>query len=204
MISKTYAIVIFTIEIVLFLTELWIAVRDQFNRKLKRANNIEDVDFLDMNQGYKTSVSYFRISLFLAYLILAILYFDAGKSNLFEAIVLYVLAGILIYMLSLLNIKTFIFYPDYFIVSAPFNFFRKETLISYSTISDFRLYRALYNNFILELRMKTGEINRIQFSGSAIPRNNLVVRIILNSKTGLKKDFIRKRWKKKNDSESHK
>ena len=193
MISKTYAIVIFVFEVIIFVTEVIIASRNHVNRKLRRFDSVNDIDFIDLKQGYKTSISLFRISLFIAYLVLAILYFDAGKGKLTESCLLYVLGGILMYMLSLMNIKSFIFYSDYFIVSAPFNLFRKEQLISYSSIAKFRVYRALYNNYFLKLTMKNNEIVRIQFSGSSIPRNSLILKHILRIKIGSEDEIFRKR-----------
>jgi hypothetical protein len=194
MISKTYAIVILVIEVLLFIVEVLLASRNRANRLLRHVENIDELDFIDLKQGCRTSISIFRISLFVAYLVLVILYFDTDKSNLIEPIFLYFIGGVLMYMLSLMNIKTFIFYTDYFIVSEPFNFFRREILVSYSAISDFKLYRALYNNFFLKLKLKNGEVIRIQFSGSSIPKNNLILRMILNSKTGLRMNYKRKGW----------
>jgi hypothetical protein len=197
MIGKNYAVGIFIIEVLLFLSEIVMASKSERNRKLKKAKSIVGLDFIDLKQGYKTSISIFRISLFISYLVLVILYFDANENNLTESVLLYFLGGVLIYMLSLMSIKTFIFYPDYFLVSAPFNVLRKEVLISYSSISDFRLYRALYNNFLLKIKMKSGEVVRIQFSGSSVPMNNLILKLILNSKTGMKNDFIQRKWRRR-------
>jgi hypothetical protein len=194
MVSYTFALVIFFSEVALFLVEVIMAVKNEKNRKLRNVDLVEEVDFINLSRGYRTSISFFRISLFIAYLILTVVYFDPGKKNFFEVSLFYFLGLILVYMLSLLHIKTFIFYNDYFIVSTPFNFFRKETLISYSSINDFKLYSALYNNFFLKLILKNNEIVFIPFSGSPVPKNNLIIRIVLNSRTGLNKDFKRKKW----------
>jgi len=185
-----YILALFILEIVIFLTETLFSVFNKRNQKLKRASSMDEVDFIDLSEGYRTSISFFRISIFICYLILVFIYLDISDENSFEKYFMIGIVGILIFLVSLYNIKTFIFYTDYFIVTAPFNFLKKDTLVNYNSINDFRLYRALYSSYYLKLNLKNKKIQTIQFYGSFNPRNDLAIRIILNAKTGLKKDFI--------------
>jgi len=184
-----YILVLFLLEILFFVTELVCSFFNKKNYRLKKVSTTEDLDFIKLNEGYRTSISIFRISIFISYLIVIFIYFDISKGTSIEKYFMIGIIGILVYMVSLYNIKTFIFYTDYFIVTAPFNFFKRDTLINYNSISNFRLYRALYNSYFLKIEMKSGQTRTIQFSGSFNPRNDLVVRIIINTEAGLKKNF---------------
>ncbi len=184
-----YILVLFLLEILFFVTELVCSFFNKKNYRLKKVSTTEDLDFIKLNEGYRTSISIFRISIFISYLIVIFIYLDISKGTSIEKYFMIGIIGILVYMVSLYNIKTFIFYTDYFIVTAPFNFFKRDTLINYNSISNFRLYRALYNSYFLKIEMKSGQTRTIQFSGSFNPRNDLVVRIIINTEAGLKKNF---------------
>jgi len=184
-----YILALFLLEVLIFLTEVLFSFINKKNKLLKQASLINDVNFIDLSEGYRTSISFFRVSLFIAYLILIFIYLDMSENNSFEKLVMIIILGILIYLVSLFNVKTFIFYTDYFIITAPFNFFQKDVLINYNSISDFKLYRALYNSYYLKLEIKNKKARTIQFSGSFNPRNDLVIRIIINTKAELKKDF---------------
>jgi len=187
-----YILVLFLLEILFFITELVCSFFNKKNHKLKKVSTTEGLDFIKLNEGYRTSISIFRISIFISYLIVIFIYLDISKGTSIEKYFMIGIIGILVYMVSLYNIKTFIFYTDYFIVTAPFNFFKRDTLINYNSISNFRLYRALYNSYFLKIEMKSGQTRTIQFSGSFNPRNDLVVRIIINTEAGLKKNFTNK------------
>jgi hypothetical protein len=181
-----YAIVVLVTEIGLFFTELIWASSSKKNRRLRETNTLDNIDFISLEYGYRTSISLFRISLFVAYLLFVMFSFDSFTTITGEVLVLYVIGGILVYLLAIRNIKTFIFYNDHFIISTPFNFFRSEQFIEYNAIHDYRIYRALYNSCILILNYKDGTTLKVQFSGSSLPRNDHVIRVILNSKLDLK------------------
>jgi hypothetical protein len=189
-----YILALFLMEIIIFITEVILSVFNKKNQKLKKASSLEDIDFIDLTEGYRTSISFFRVSIFICYLVLIFLYLDVSKENSFEKFVMISVVGILLYLVSLHNIKTFVFYTDYFIVTAPFNFFKKDTLVNYNSIRDFKLYRALYSSYFLKLDLNNQKTQTIQFSGSFIPKNELAIRIILNAKTGLKKDLINRKF----------
>jgi hypothetical protein len=180
-----YIIALFLLEILIFGTELLFSFYNQKNRKLKKATSVNEVDFIDLSEGYRTSISFFRISIFISYLILVFIYLDISRESTIERYIMIIIFGILVYLVSLYNVKTFIFYSDYFIVTAPFNFFQKDIIVNYYTIKSFTLYRALYNSFYLKLEYKNGNKQRIQFSGAFNPRNDLVIRLILNTRIGL-------------------
>lgn len=189
MFSQPYIILVLLVEVLLFLAELSLSVISKKNKRLSVANTLDDIDFINLSKGYKTSISIFRISLFITFLLLMVLDLTDVSISYTDSLLFSIIAFLLIYLVSLLNVKNFIFYDDHFSVRAPFNFFRATVNIDYDQISDFRLYRALYNSYYLSIQMNNGEKKRIQFSGSSLPRNDLVIRIILNTKTGLKKDF---------------
>jgi hypothetical protein len=191
----TLALILLFIELGLFIAEVLTAARNDQNRKLRRVHRLEKVDFINLSKGYKTSISLFRISLFVTYLVLVVLYLNTSKKNSAEVILFYLLGLILVYMLSLSHIKVFIFYTDYFITNSTFNPFKKKILINYASIKNFYLYRVLYNNFYLKLELDNNETIYIPFSGSSLPKNHLIIRLVLNSMTGMNKDFQRK-WKK--------
>ena len=118
----------------------------------------------------------------MVYVVLIVLFFNTGSENLVEELILYILGGILIYMVSIMNSKVFVFYESYFVISSPFNFFRKELLVSYSSIEKFHIYKALYNAFYLKLEMKGSGTTYIHFSGSYLPKNDLALSSILELK----------------------
>ena len=184
-----YILALFLMEILFYTTELILSKFSKKNNQLRKVSTIEELHFIKLNEGYRTSVSIFRISIFISYIILVFLYLDVLKEVTVETYFMIVSVGILIYLISLYNIKTFIFYTDYFIVTAPFNFFKKDIIINYNEINDFKLYRALYYSFYLKLQLKSGETRSVQFSGSLNPRNDLVVRAVINTEADLGKDF---------------
>ncbi len=198
-----YILALFLLEIIIFTTEIVFSCLNTKNRKLKKASNSDELDFIDLSEGYRTSISFFRVSIFISYLILVFIYLDISKENSVEKYLMIFVVGILVYMVSLFNVKTFIFYTDYFIVTAPFNFFKRDTLINYNAIGNFKLYRALYNSYFLKLNLKTNRTSTIQFSGSFNPRNDLVIKIIINSKIdirGKKENYGSKHVKENNSS----
>ena len=184
-----YILALFLLEILFYTAELILSKFSKKNNQLRKVSTIEELHFIKLNEGYRTSISIFRISIFIAYIILVFLYLDVLKEVTVETYFMIVSVGVLVYMISLYNIKTFIFYNDYFIVTAPFNFFKKDVIINYNEIIDFKLYRALYHSFYLKLQLQSGENRSVQFSGSLNPRNDLVVRVVINSEAGLGKDF---------------
>lgn len=184
-----YLLALFLLEILFYITELILSRFSKKNKQLRKVSTIEKLHFIKLNEGYRTSISIFRISIFIFYIILVFLYLDVLKEVTIIIYFMIVAVGILVYMVSLFNIKTFIFYTDYFIVTAPFNFFKKDIIVNYDEIIDFKLYRALYHSYYLKLRVKSGGIRIIQFSGSLIPKNDLVVRVVINTEAGLGKDF---------------
>jgi hypothetical protein len=195
MAKQIWIALILLLEMTLFLFEVFRASANPKNKQLRKANSLHNIDFIDLDKGFKTNISWFRISMFVAFVVLVLILFDFRKDNLFEEFIVYLSLGALIYVIALLNIKVFTFYNDYFIIKAPFDFLFKQKAVEYSAIEDFRLYRALYNSYILSLQIKGSKLLKIEFSASSIPRNNLIIRIILNSKTGLKKDFIHRKRK---------
>lgn len=183
-------IIVLGIEIVVYFAEVLLSAVNKKNRKMAKANLIEELDFVDLEKGYHTSISVFRISMFLAYIILVIMLIDTSTvENPTEELILYIIIGILIYMIALMNLKVFNFYSNYFVIGSPFHFFNKDVIIRYEDIEDFHLYRALYNSYYLRLKYKNSPDKLVQFSAAYLPRNDLLIRIILNSKTDKKKDF---------------
>jgi len=183
-------IIVLVIEVVIFFAEVLLSAFSRKNRKMANSNFIDEVDFIDLEKGCRTGISVFRISMFIAYVFLVILMIDTSSAkNTIEEFILYILIGILIYMLSLMNLKVFNFYDNYFVVASPFHFFNKDMIIRYDEITDFHLYRALYNAYYLRLKFKDSPDKLIQFASVYLPRNDLIIRIILNTKTGLQKDF---------------
>ncbi len=184
-----YIVALFLLEVLIYLTEIIFSVFNKKNRILKSISSIEEANFFDLSEGFRTSISFFRVSLFIAYLILVFIYLDISENNSLDKFIMIIVFGILVYMVSLFNVKTFIFYSDYFIVTAPFNPFLRDILINYNKINDFRLYKALYSSYYLRLEIKNNHARTIQFSGSFNPRNDLVIRIIINTKANLGKKF---------------
>jgi hypothetical protein len=184
------------VELLIYFVEIFLAVRSKDNKQLREANIAGECEFLDLQEGYRTGLSYFRTSMFIAYVIAVIMFIDTsqGKQTLDE-ILLFIVFGILIYMVTLMNQRIFIFHTSYFIIGAPFHFFKRDAIIRYEEIEDFRLYRALYSSYFLRIRFKNGTEKLYQFSGSFLPRNDLVLKITLNSVTGLNKDFRKLRRK---------
>ncbi len=182
-----YILIILLAEIVLFTVEVVLSSFNKKNKVLKEINFSNEVDFINLDKGFRTNNSIFRFSLFIVYIVLVVLYFDNSTVNFVEELVLYILGGILIYMVSLLNAKIFVFYSTHFVISAPFNFFKRELIVNYESIEDFEIYKALYNSYYLKLKLKDSKLLSIQFSGSYSPKNNLALRYILNKKTSLKK-----------------
>jgi hypothetical protein len=181
---------VFCIEIAIFLVEVVLSALNRKNRLMAKANIIDEFDFIDLEKGYHTSLSVFRVSMFLAYIILVILLIDKSTAeNQLEELILYIIIGVLIYMISLMNLKVFNFYSNYFVIGSPFHFFNKDLIIKYEDIEDFILYRALYNSYYLRLKFRNSPDKLIQFSASYLPRNDFIIRIILNSKTNQSKDF---------------
>lgn len=178
------------IEIVVFLVEVMLSSLSKKNRQMAKVNLISEIDFIDLEKGYHTGISVFRISMFLAYIILVIMLIDKSTAeNQIEELILYIIIGILIYMISLMNLKVFNFYSNYFVIGSPFHFFNKDIIIRYEDIEDFHLYRALYNSYYLRLKLTNSPDKLIQFSAAYLPRNDFAIRIILNSKTSQSKNF---------------
>ncbi len=183
-------VLILSIEIAVFFAEVFLSSLNTKNRRLASVSKLEDLDFVDLEKGYRTNISVFRISTFVAYVILVILLIDTSTAeNPIEELILYIIIGILIFMISLMNLKVFSFYSSYFVIGSPFRFLTRDKIIHYEDIKDFHLYRALYNSYYLRLKFKSSPDETIQFSAAYLPRNDLVLQIILNSKSGLNKDF---------------
>ncbi len=183
-------VIILSIEIAIFFAEVLLSSLNRKNRRLANVNHLKDLDFIDLEKGYRTNISVFRISMFVAYIILVILLIDSSAAeNPIEELILYIIIGVLIYMVSLMNLKVFNFYSHYFVIGSPFLFLKKDRIIRYEDIEDFHLYRALYNSHYLRMKFKHSADEIIQFSSAYLPRNDLVLRVILNSKTSLNKDF---------------
>ena len=184
-------VLILSTEVAVFFAEVLLSSLNKKNRRMAGVNHLEDLDYVNLEKGYRTNISVFRVSMFIAYVILVILLIDSSTAeNPIEELILYIIVGILIYMISLMNLKVFNFYPHYFVIGAPFRFLKKDRIIHYEDIEDFHLYRALYNSYYLRLKYKSSPDEIIQFSSAYLPRNDLVLRIILNSKTGMNKDFL--------------
>ena len=196
MATQALIIAVLMVETGLFLVEVLFSVFNAKNKQLRKAKSIDDLDFINLEEGVTTGISWFRVSLVISYVLLVLLLIDFSKPNILEEILVYLSIGIIIYILIVFNIKVFSFYPDRFIVWTPFRFFQPKIMIEYDQIKDFHLYSALYNSFFLNIELKDSTIYSIEFSSSSLPKNNLIIRVILNSKTGLSKDVVRKRWKK--------
>lgn len=174
-------------EVLIFVSEIVLASVNKKNKILRKNISIEDIGFIDLNKGFRTNISIFRFSLFIVYIILVVLYFDINTVNIVEELMLYFLGGVLIYMVSLMNSKVFVFYSSYFVVSSPFNFFKRDLMIDYDSIIDYKIYKALYNSFYLKLTLKDSKTLFINFSGSYFPKNDLTLRYILDKKTDIRK-----------------
>ena len=203
MVKYNWISLILAFETTLFLIEVLRAITDKRNKQLRKTNVLEGVDFIDLRKGYRTRVSWFRVSLVATYLVLMVLLVDFNKSNFLQEMMVYLAIGAMVYVIVLLNIKVFIFQDAYFAVYSPFDPFFKSCVIEYTDIKDFQIYRALYNAYIITLTMKNGSERKIEFSAMSVPRNDLVTRIILNSKTGLNKDFFNARRKRPGNSAEH-
>ena len=201
MATQALIIAVLLVETGLFLTEVLFSIFNAKNKQLRKAESIEDLDFIDLEEGVTTGISWFRVSLVISYVLLVLLLIDFSKTNILEEVLVYLAIGIIIYLLIVFNIKVFSFYQDRFIVWTPFRFFQPKLMIEYDQIKDFHIYSALYNSFYLNIELKDETKYRIEFSSSSLPKNDLIIRIILNSKTGLNKDVVRKKRKKsKEDS----
>ena len=182
-------VIILLIELFIFISEIILASVFKKNKILKRNNPLEDTDIIDLKKGFRTNISIFRLSLFVVYFVLIVLFFDSGTDNFIEELILYILGGVLVYMVSIMNSKVFIFYDLFFVISSPFNFFRKDLIIYYDSIEDYHIYRALYNSFYLKLFLKESKIKYIHFSGSYLPKNDLALNTILKRKTEIDTDI---------------
>ena len=177
-------------EVIIYFTEMVLSARDSQNAVLRKANKIQECDFIDLQKGFRTGLSYFRTSMFIAYIVVVIMFIDASQAEKsLSNILLFVLIGILFYMLTMMNQRIFIFHTNYFIIGAPFHFFKRDAIIRYEEIENFQLYVALYSAYYIRIRFKDGSEKLYHFSGSFLPRNDLVLRVILNTVTGSKKDF---------------
>ena len=93
----TYLIIVCVlgIEIIVFFAEVLFSSLDIRNRILIRVNTLDTLDFIDLEKGYRTTVSFFRISMFVAYVILVILLIDKSTAeNSLEELMLYLFIGI--------------------------------------------------------------------------------------------------------------
>ena len=59
MFLRSYVIVVLIIEILLFLVELILSVTSPKNRELRKADKLEQISFIDLSEGYRTSISIF-------------------------------------------------------------------------------------------------------------------------------------------------
>jgi hypothetical protein len=189
MIGYKSILIILLGELLIFITEIILASVFKKNKALKKANPFENNKFIDLKKGFRTNISIFRFSLFLVYIILIVLFFNSGSDNFFEELILYILAGALIYMVSVMNSKIFVFYESYFIVSSPFNPLRKNLIVNYNSIEDYHIYRALYNSFYLKIVLKDSTKRYIHFSGAYLPKNDLALKVILKHKTNIEKEI---------------
>ncbi len=187
MASYFWVVLILLIEILIFVGEIVLASLNKTNKLLRKNDVLEINHLIDLENGFRTNISVFRFSLFIIYIVLVLLYFNTKSESLFEEIILYLLGGILVYMVSLMNSKIFVFYPSYFIVSSPFNFLRKDIIVNYHSIIDYEIYKALYNSFYLKLILTDSKTGYIHFSGAYLPKNDLVLRYILEKKTTIVK-----------------
>lgn len=176
-------LIILFVELFIFIGEILLASVNKKNKALIKKKSSEKGGDIILFNGFRTNISVFRFSLLLVYVVLIVLFFNSNSENLVEELILYVLGGILIYMVSIMNSKVFVFYDTYFVVSSPFNFFRKELIIDYDTIDEFHIYKALYNAFYLKLDLKDKSTKYIHFSGSYLPKNDLALSVILGIKT---------------------
>ena len=199
MATQALIIVVLLAETGLFLLEVILSAISGKNKQLRKARSLNEVDFINLDEGHTTGISWFRVSLVISYILLVLLLIDFTKTNIVEELLLYFGLGILIYILIVFHIKVFSFYEDRFIVWTPFRFFQPKLMIEYSQIKDYQLYVALYNSFFLNIELKDSSKLRIEFSACSLPRNDLIIQIILNSKTGLSKDVIKKTWKRSKD-----
>lgn len=183
-------LVVILIEVFIYFLEIILSVRSMENKQLRRANVIEECSFIDLQVGYRTGISYFRTSIFIAYVIVVLVLLDSSwAEKAINEVIFFILGGILIYMLTLMNQRIISFHSNYFIIGAPFHFFMRDAIIQYEEIEDFQLYQALYSSYYIRIKFKKGGEKLYQFSGSFLPRNDLLLRITLNSVTNLNKDF---------------
>lgn len=185
-------LIVILIEVAIYLGELVYSVRSAKNKQLRKANHLDECEFLNLHDGFRTGLSYFRTSMFIAYIIAVIIYIDSSQGEQpLEEILLFIALGILVYMVTLMNQRIFIFHSTYFIVGAPFHFLKKDAIIRYEEIEDFKLYQALYSSYYLRLRFKDSTERLFQFSESFVPRNYLIIQLALNSIKEMEKDFHR-------------
>ncbi len=189
MIAYSSILIILLVELFIFISEIVLASASKKNKVLKGINPLENDEIIDLKKGFRTNISIFRLSLFIVYVVLVVLLFNFSSDNFIEELILYILVGALVYMVSIMNSKIFVFYDTYFVISSPFNFFRKDVIINYNSIEDYNIYRALYNSFYLKLFLKDSEIKYIHFSGSYLPKNDLTLKAILEYKTNIEKDI---------------
>ncbi len=182
-----WVVVILLFEILIFIGEILLASLNKTNQLLRKNNASEINHLIDLKKGFRTNISVFRFSLFIVYIVLVFLYLNTKSESLFEEIILYLLGGILVYMVSLMNSKIFVFYSSYFIVSSPFNFLKRDVIVNYHSIVDYEIYKALYNSFYLKLILKDSKTVYIHFAGAYLPKNDLVLRYILEKKTNIVK-----------------
>jgi len=180
--ERQYILALFLLEILIYAAEIVVAVLNKKNKILNDAKSLEGIDFINLSEGYRTSISFFRISIFISYIILVFISMDTSRNNFAEKLFMVCIIGFLVYLVSLYNVKTFIFYVDYFIVAAPFSFFQKDIIINYQAIRNFQLYSALFNLYTLKIELKNGKTRNIFFSGSLNPRNDLVIKLIISSR----------------------
>ncbi|MGD2034401.1 MAG: hypothetical protein PVF73_05050 [Bacteroidales bacterium] len=184
-----WILALLTVEFIIFFGEIIFASFNKKNKAFKKDPDPEHSGFVDLKKGFRTTVSIARFSLFIAYILLVFLYIDISRGkNIAEEIILYLLGGILVYMVSLMNARIFVFYTTCFVVSSPFNFFKRDMMIHYDSIVDYRIYKALYNAFYLKLTITDSKKPvYIHFYGSYLPKNDLALRYILDMKVKTKK-----------------
>ena len=89
-------VIILLIELFIFISEIILASVFKKNKILKRNNPLEDTDIIDLKKGFRTNISIFRLSLFVVYFVLIVLFFDSGTDNFIEELILYILGGVLL------------------------------------------------------------------------------------------------------------
>ncbi len=180
--------IILLAEVLIFISEIVLASSNKTNKAFRGNTTLENTGLIDLEKGFRINISISRVTLFLVYVILVVLYIDFSTDSVIEELTLYILGGILIYMVSLMNSKIFMFYSSHFVISAPFNPFRRDLIIHYDSIKEYEIYKALYNSFYLKLTLNDSRVLYIHFYGSYLPKNDLAIRYVLDKKTKLNKN----------------